>query len=66
MYAPIQDRRHPGSGFTHEIGDEVRISAKPLGTLINWVDRCDAIPPWTFGTLSLIRNLAARGLIRTV
>jgi fumarylacetoacetate (FAA) hydrolase family protein len=62
MFAPVQDRRSPGMGFTHEIGDEVRISAPGLGTLINWVDRCDAIPPWTFGARALIRNLTDRGL----
>lgn len=62
MFAPVQDRRSPGMGFTHEIGDEVRIAARGLGTLVNWVDRCDAIPPWTFGTRALIRNLAERGL----
>lgn len=66
MYAPIQDRGSPGSGFTHAMGDEVRISAPGLGTLINWVNRCDAISPWSFGTLSLMRNLAARGLIKNV
>jgi fumarylacetoacetate (FAA) hydrolase family protein len=66
MFSPVEDRKEPGSGFTHEVGDEVRIGAPPLGTLINWVDRCDAIPPWTFGTLDLIRNLAERGLASRV
>jgi fumarylacetoacetate (FAA) hydrolase family protein len=66
MFAPVQDRRSPGMGFSHEVGDEVRISTPGLGTLINWVDRCDAIPPWTFGTRALIRNLAGRGLSASV
>jgi fumarylacetoacetate (FAA) hydrolase family protein len=63
MFAPVQDRRGPGLGFTHEIGDEVRISSPPLGTLVNWVDHCDAIAPWTFGLLALIDNLKARGVL---
>jgi len=66
MFSPIEDRKAPGSGFTHEIGDEVRISVPSIGTLINWVDHCDVIPSWTFGTLNLIRNLAGRGLIGRV
>jgi fumarylacetoacetate (FAA) hydrolase family protein len=63
MFAPVQDRRGPGLGFTHEIGDEVRISSPLLGSLVNWVDHCDAIAPWTFGLLSLIDNLKARGVL---
>ena len=63
MFAPVKDRRGPGLGFTHEIGDEVRISSPPLGALINRVDRCDAIAPWTFGALALIDNLKARGVV---
>lgn len=63
MFAPTQDRRGPGQGFTHEIGDRVVISAPELGQLINWVDRTDAIAPWTFGTIALMKNLAKRELI---
>ncbi len=63
MFAPVKDRRGPGLGFTHELGDEVRISSPELGTLVNWVDRCDRIAPWTFGTLALIDNLKSRGVI---
>ncbi len=63
MFAPVQDRRGPGLGFTHEVGDEVRISSPALGTLVNRVDHCDAIAPWTFGLLSLIDNLKARGVL---
>lgn len=63
MFAPTQDRRGPGSGFTHQVGDRVEISAAELGTLVNWVNRTDQIPPWTFGSRALIENLAARGLL---
>ena len=63
MFAPTQDRRGPGTGFTHEIGDLVKISAPELGCLINWVRRTDDILPWTFGARALMENLAARGLL---
>jgi fumarylacetoacetate (FAA) hydrolase family protein len=63
MFAPVKDRRGPGLGFTHELGDAVRISSPELGTLVNWVDRCDRIAPWTFGTLALVDNLKSRGVI---
>jgi fumarylacetoacetate (FAA) hydrolase family protein len=63
MFSPIQDRHTEGSGFTHAIGDEVRIGTPCLGTLINWVDCSDRIPRWTFGSSALMRNLASRGLL---
>ena len=63
MFAPTQDRRGPGTGFTHEIGDRVKISAPELGCLINWVRRTDDILPWTFGARALMENLASRGLL---
>ena len=63
MFAPTQDRRGPGTGFTHEIGDRVKISAPELGCLINWVGRTDDILPWTFGARALMENLASRGLL---
>ena len=62
LFAPVQDRRAPGAGFTHEIGDEVRISEPKLGSLRNRVRLSPDCPPWTFGTAALMRNLAARGL----
>ncbi len=63
MFAPVQDRDRPGEGFTHKIGDIVRISAEPLGCLANRVDRSNRLPPWNFGALELMRSLSARGLI---
>ena len=63
MFAPIQDRDQPGQGFTHKPGDLVQIACPELGTLVNRVDHCDRIAPWTFGTGALMRNLAARGLL---
>jgi fumarylacetoacetate (FAA) hydrolase family protein len=62
MFAPIQDRDAPGAGFTHHLGDRVRISSEKLGALVNWVDYSDAIPPWQFGISALFRSLSARGL----
>jgi fumarylacetoacetate (FAA) hydrolase family protein len=34
-----------------------------LGSLVNRVNTCDQISPWTFGTGALMRNLAQRGLL---
>ena len=63
MFAPIQDRDHPGQGFTHKVGDLVEIACPELGALVNRVNHCDQIAPWTFGTGALMRNLAQRGLL---
>lgn len=63
MFAPVQDRRGPGSGFTHEIGDIVAISTPRLGRLVNRVTTSDRAEPWTFGTGALLRNLARRRLL---
>ena len=65
MFAPIQDRGAPGQGFTHKLGDTVTIRAPRLGTLVNRVNHTDKIPPWNFGSQSLFRNLAERGLLAT-
>ena len=63
MFAPVDDRGAPGSGFTHKVGDVVSISAPALGTLVNEVVTCDQAEPWTFGTGALMANLARRGLL---
>jgi fumarylacetoacetate (FAA) hydrolase family protein len=63
QFAPTQDRDEAGKGFTHKRGDVVSISARELGALINRVNYCDKITPWTFGVTDLMRNLARRGLI---
>ena len=63
LFAPVEDRDEPGRGFTHKIGDEVRISAPRLGTLVNRVTTSKDAPPWRFGVRALMRNLAARGLL---
>ena len=63
MFAPTQDRGAAGSGFTHKVGDVVRISSPKLGALVNTVNLCDRIEPWTFGLQAFFSNLAARGLL---
>lgn len=63
MFAPTQDRHRPGQGFTHVVGDRVRIAAPELGALVNRVMHSDKAPMWTFGISALMRNLAARGLL---
>jgi fumarylacetoacetate (FAA) hydrolase family protein len=62
MFSPIKDRDAAGGGFTHHNGDRVSISTPSLGTLVNTVQRSDAIAPWTFGVRALYKNLAQRGL----
>lgn len=64
LFAPTQDRDEPGRGFTHKPGDVVRISSPRLGVLQNEVTSSKAAAPWTFGVGALMRNLAARGLLR--
>ena len=53
MFTPLDDRGAPGSGFTHKVGDVVRISSPEIGTLINEVVHTDQAEPWTFGTGAL-------------
>jgi fumarylacetoacetate (FAA) hydrolase family protein len=62
MFAPTQDRHGPGQGFTHVVGDEVRVSTPSLGALVNRVVHSNQAARWTFGIGALMRNLAKRGL----
>ena len=64
MFAPTEDRGAPGQGFTHHPGDIVTIAAPGLGRLVNRMAATDACEPWSFGTGALMRNLAARGVLR--
>ncbi|WP_214403575.1 fumarylacetoacetate hydrolase family protein [Pseudonocardia lacus] len=64
MFAPTADRHAPGQGFTHQTGDLVSVSSPRLGTLVNRVRPSDECEPWEFGIADLMRNLAARGLLR--
>ena len=64
LFAPTEDRDHPGAGFTHKAGDLVTISSPLLGALHNQVSRSDQAAPWTFGLAALMRNLAQRGLLQ--
>ncbi len=63
MFAPTEDRGAPGMGFTHKAGDVVTISTPTLGRLVNRMVMADKARPWTFGTASLMRNLAKRGVV---
>ena len=60
LFAPTADRDEPGSGFTHKIGDVVRISSPSLGCLQNKVTTSERAAPWTFGTGALFENIQAR------
>ena len=63
MFAPTIDRFSPGKGFTHAIGDIVTVTTPLLGALVNRVNHCDRVAPWTFGASALMKNLAHRGLL---
>ncbi|MGL1921427.1 MAG: fumarylacetoacetate hydrolase family protein [Hyphomicrobiales bacterium] len=63
MFAPTDDRGEKGSGFTHKVGDVVRVSSPKLGTLTNRVNLTTKVPEWTIGVGALMGNLAKRGLL---
>jgi len=63
LFAPTQDRDTPGRGFTHKVGDIVRVSTPTLGVLENRVVTSKDAAPWTFGIGALMRNLTERGLL---
>ncbi|MCU1726605.1 fumarylacetoacetate hydrolase family protein [Pseudomonas sp. 7P_10.2_Bac1] len=63
LFAPTDDRDHPGQGFTHKKGDVVSIASTTLGALHNRVTTSDQAPRWTFGVGDLMKNLAGRGLL---
>ncbi len=65
LFAPIEDRDQPGSGFTHKLGDVVTIHSAWLGALHNTVTHSETAPPWRFGLRAFIANLAARGLLQS-
>lgn len=60
MFAPNADRDAAGLGFRHNVADIVQISCPSLGTLVNQVEYCDSIEPWTFGLHALLSNLQNR------
>jgi fumarylacetoacetate (FAA) hydrolase family protein len=58
LFAPTQDRGAPGSGFTHRVGDIVRIRSARLGELANRIEHSERLAPWTYGVRDLMRHLA--------
>lgn len=66
LFSPTEDREGEGLGFTHRLGDVVRISSPRLGMLANRVNQSEKAPRWEFGVRSLIQNLHERGLIGQV
>lgn len=63
MFAPGEDRDEPGRGFTHHVGDVVRIASPGLGGLVDRVVHANDAAPWTFGVHALMASLARRGLL---
>jgi fumarylacetoacetate (FAA) hydrolase family protein len=66
LFAPTQDRDHPGSGFTHKLGDRVTISSDRLGRLTNVVTYSRDAPAWEMGIGEFVRNLASRNLAHRI
>jgi fumarylacetoacetate (FAA) hydrolase family protein len=60
LFAPTQDRGAPGSGFTHHVGDIVRIRSARLGELVNRIELSERLAPWTYGVRELMRHLSRR------
>ena len=63
MFAPTEDRDVPGMGFSHKVGDIVKIRSDKLGTLSNRMRHSNDCEPWNYGAAQLMRNLASRRLI---
>ncbi len=64
LFAPTQDRDTPGRGFTHKVGDIVKVSSPRLGCLENRVVYSKDARHWDFGIADLMQNLAERGLLK--
>lgn len=62
LFSPTRDREGQGLGFTHHLGDIVRISSPKLGMLVNRVAQSEKAPRWEFGLRCFINNLHRRGL----
>ncbi len=60
LFAPTLDRGAPGSGFTHHVGDVVRIRSPRLGELVNRVEKSEALTPWRYGVRELMRHVSGR------
>ncbi len=65
LFAPIEDRDHPGGGFTHKLGDLVSIQSAWLGGLHNRVTHSESAAPWRYGLRAFMGNLAQRGLLQS-
>jgi fumarylacetoacetate (FAA) hydrolase family protein len=63
VFTPTQDRSVEGGGFTHAVGDVVRIASPRLGALVNTVEHSETAPRWELGIWALVSNLRARGLL---
>jgi fumarylacetoacetate (FAA) hydrolase family protein len=61
LFAPVVDRGEAGRGFTHHVGDVVRIASPRLGTLVNRVGHSEDLPRWEYGIRALLAQLGARG-----
>lgn len=63
LFSPTQDRFEADAGFTHVLGDVVRIASPRLGALVNRVTHSEKAPRWEYGIRALMSNLSERGLL---
>ncbi|WP_144097565.1 fumarylacetoacetate hydrolase family protein [Croceicoccus sediminis] len=63
MFVPHEPRDPNTSGFTHKLGDLVRISSPELGCLENTVALTTDAARWSFGVRALYRTLSQRGVL---
>lgn len=63
LFSPTRDRFATNAGFTHVLGDVVRIASPQLGALVNRVTHSQTAPRWEYGIRALMSNLSERGLL---
>ena len=63
LFAPTKDRFAADAGFTHVLGDIVRIATPRIGALVNRVTHSQTAPRWEYGIRALMSNLSERGLL---
>ena len=63
VFAPTKDRFAADAGFTHVLGDIVRIATPRIGALVNRVTHSQTAPRWEYGIRALMSNLSERGLL---
>ena len=64
LFAPTEQRKPDGPASPTWWATWCRSARPSSARSPTSVNHCDKIPPWTFGVSALMRNLAARGLLK--